>query len=70
MLAYMRLYYYVLNKILLAGGQVFGWGWNEHGNLGLGDERDRHSPQLIDSIVRGSAVGVCIGGCHSFALVT
>jgi alpha-tubulin suppressor-like RCC1 family protein len=26
---------------------VYGWGWNEHGNLGLGDCRNRSVPTLI-----------------------
>lgn len=27
---------------------MFSWGWNEHGNLGLGDKLNRHSPCKID----------------------
>lgn len=23
--------------------KLFVWGWNEHGNLGLGDTKDRNS---------------------------
>lgn len=27
--------------------EVWGWGWNEHGNLGLGHADDVHEPKLI-----------------------
>ena len=27
--------------------QLYSWGWNEHGNLGLGDKVDRHEPTLV-----------------------
>jgi len=57
------------HTLLLAEGQVYSWGWNEHGNLGLGDEHDRHSPHLIKAFAPGSVVDICTGGCHSFALV-
>lgn len=26
---------------------LYAWGWNEHGNLGLGDKQDRHKPTLV-----------------------
>ncbi|KAG9007287.1 hypothetical protein FRB94_014502 [Tulasnella sp. JGI-2019a] len=28
--------------------ELWGWGWNEHGNLGQGHERDIHQPTLLD----------------------
>ncbi|GAQ82186.1 hypothetical protein KFL_001030110 [Klebsormidium nitens] len=28
-------------------GEVFTWGWAEHGQLGLGDTQDRDTPQLL-----------------------
>ena len=28
-------------------GQVYSWGWNEGGQLGLGDKKDRYEPTLI-----------------------
>ena len=27
--------------------ELYTWGWNEHGNLGLGDKLDRHRPTLV-----------------------
>jgi len=29
------------------GDEVWGWGWNEHGNLGLGDTTDHSVPQKL-----------------------
>ena len=29
---------------------LYGWGWNEHGNLGLGDRNNRHEPTKIRRI--------------------
>ncbi|KAL9263480.1 Ultraviolet-B receptor UVR8-like protein [Drosera capensis] len=29
-------------------GEVRTWGWGEHGQLGLGDTRDRSHPQVVD----------------------
>ena len=26
---------------------LFSWGWNEHGNLGVGDKVDRHAPTEV-----------------------
>lgn len=33
--------------LALCAGQAFCWGWNEHGNLGLGDSLSRPSPHPI-----------------------
>eukprot|EP00347_Sterkiella_histriomuscorum_P013418 403364780 len=30
--------------------QLYSWGWNEHGNLALGDKIDRHEPTLIENL--------------------
>lgn len=56
------------HTLLLAGGQLFSWGWNEHGNLGVGHEHDRHSPTPASSSSSDVMIDVCCGGCHSFAL--
>jgi len=39
----------LLEKSQSEGGvsQVWGWGWNEHGNLGLGHTADVHLPTLL-----------------------
>ncbi|XP_021888390.1 ultraviolet-B receptor UVR8-like isoform X3 [Carica papaya] len=33
--------------ILTEDGQVYSWGWNKYGQLGLGDSTDRNTPSLI-----------------------
>ncbi|KAF8596188.1 RCC1/BLIP-II [Ceratobasidium sp. AG-I] len=33
--------------LILAGEEVWGWGWNEHGNLGVGHTEDVLSPVCI-----------------------
>lgn len=35
------------NKQIGSCSGVYGWGWNEHGNLGLGHTQDVHTPTLI-----------------------
>ncbi|KAL9361848.1 hypothetical protein Peur_044633 [Populus x canadensis] len=32
------------SAILTEDGQVFSWGWNKHGQLGVGDSMDRNMP--------------------------
>ncbi len=49
--------------VLVDGGkQVLVWGWNEHGNLGLGDQRDRAVPTRLNLADGWSARG-CWAGC-------
>ncbi|KIR71897.1 hypothetical protein I310_04581 [Cryptococcus deuterogattii CA1014] len=48
-----------------AGGQeeiLFAGGWNEHGNLAMGDERDRDALERIE--LKGKVLGLW-GGCAS-----
>jgi len=35
------------NVVLTVNKELFEWGWAEHGQLGLGDEKDRHYPTLV-----------------------
>ena len=30
-------------------GDVYAWGWNSDGQLGLGDDQGRSEPQLVDA---------------------
>lgn len=32
-------------------GAVFAWGWNSDGQLGLGHDRNRSQPELLDAAV-------------------
>lgn len=35
------------SAILLEDGQVFSWGWNKYGQLGVGDSIDRNTPTQV-----------------------
>ncbi|TFK21559.1 RCC1/BLIP-II [Coprinopsis marcescibilis] len=51
--------------------QVWGWGWNEHGNLGMGHTDDRHEPVRIfpkESGEAGRLAGIWTGSGTSWIL--
>jgi hypothetical protein len=54
--------------ILDSQGQVFGFGLNDDGQLGLGDIINRNVPTLIDNISIGQIISVSCGGNHSLLL--
>jgi protein ATS1 len=46
--------------------EVWGWGWNEHGNLGLGHTADAHLPTMIwprsgEGPADGQVLGIWVG---------
>lgn len=51
----------------VTNGEVWGWGWNEHGNLGLGHTADIHQPSLlwpVETIDLPSSIVIRVwGGC-------
>ncbi|XP_062851882.1 probable E3 ubiquitin-protein ligase HERC4 [Trichomycterus rosablanca] len=50
-------------------GQVFSWGQNRYGQLGLGQEGPTvPTPQIIQSLVGIPFAQISAGGAHSFAL--
>ncbi len=51
-----------------ASGAVYSWGWNEHGNLGLGHTEDVSEPQQVPGI--DTATAVSAGGATSFVKVS
>ena len=51
---------------LTVGGQVYAWGANATGSLGLGSSGDASSPQEVG--VPGTAVAIAAGSGHSLAL--
>eukprot|EP01117_Protostelium_nocturnum_P010736 TRINITY_DN3867_c0_g1_i1.p1 TRINITY_DN3867_c0_g1~~TRINITY_DN3867_c0_g1_i1.p1 ORF type:complete len:448 (+),score=155.54 TRINITY_DN3867_c0_g1_i1:66-1409(+) len=57
---------YAHTLALLDDGKVLGWGWNEQGQLGIGDNKDRFSPQIIPNL--DSIVQIDGGFKHSVAL--
>ena len=54
--------------LLTDEGQLFSWGWNEHGNLGLGDTKDRNTPSLVEALGDVQVALVAAGGAHSLAV--
>lgn len=56
------------NLVLTERGEVWSWGWGAHGQLGLGDTKDRDQPTVIQEL---SAERICVLSCgdrHSFAI--
>uniref|UniRef100_A0A667Y1W2 HECT and RLD domain containing E3 ubiquitin protein ligase 4 n=1 Tax=Myripristis murdjan TaxID=586833 RepID=A0A667Y1W2_9TELE len=54
---------------LSRGGQVFSWGQNRYGQLGLGvDGQGISTPQIIQSLQGIPFAQISAGGAHSFAL--
>uniref|UniRef100_A0A2C9JNN1 non-specific serine/threonine protein kinase n=1 Tax=Biomphalaria glabrata TaxID=6526 RepID=A0A2C9JNN1_BIOGL len=45
--------------------QVFSWGCGSHGQLGLGDTKDRHSPTTVECLKGKSIVLCCCGSGFS-----
>ena len=52
---------------MTAGGQVYGWGRNLEGQLGLGNTLPQPSPVLIGSL--SNIASIAVGAYHSVALV-
>ena len=48
-------------------GQLYTWGGNEHGQLGLGDCRSRNTPQLVSHFKDQTVVVAKCGGMHTVA---
>ena len=53
---------------LTKDGRVFSWGKNFYGQLGLGDHRDKSSPQEITHFSDDRIVHIAAGQYHSMAL--
>ena len=54
---------------IFVDGQVFSWGSNSHGQLGLGNDcSSPDSPQRVKSLKGIPLAQVAAGGNHSFAL--
>ncbi|XP_066549471.1 probable E3 ubiquitin-protein ligase HERC4 isoform X1 [Amia ocellicauda] len=54
---------------LSKGSQIYSWGQNKYGQLGLGNEyKNQSSPQLIRSLLGIPFAQISSGGAHSFAL--
>ena len=54
---------------LTAGGQLYTWGNNTRGQLGLGRTSDMvFSPSLVESLAGVPLAGLCCGGNHTLAV--
>lgn len=53
---------------LTRGGDVYSWGRNIYGQLGLGDHKDKASPQLVTHLKEEPVKAVVCGQYHSLAL--
>jgi len=49
-------------------GRVFAWGRNFYGQLGVGDHKDKPSPQLVSYLQEEQVVEVRAGQYHSLAI--
>lgn len=56
------------NLVLTSRGQVWSWGWGAHGQLGLGDTKDRDVPTVIEELTRERVHHLSCGDRHSFAI--
>jgi alpha-tubulin suppressor-like RCC1 family protein len=57
---------YNYSLALTESGEVYAWGWNEEGQLGLGDTEDRLTPTKVEGLPKVKAIAA--GGAHSLAL--
>jgi alpha-tubulin suppressor-like RCC1 family protein len=48
-------------------GLVYSWGYNDSGQLGHGDKRDRTSPALLEGLE--AVCGIASASCHSYAVI-
>lgn len=56
------------NLVLTERGEVWSWGWGAHGQLGVGDTKDRDVPTVIEELSREKVCVLSCGDRHSFAI--
>lgn len=56
------------NAAISADGDLFCWGQNSDGQLGLGDCVDRNSPTLVQGLVGTKIIDAALGTWHTIAL--
>lgn len=53
---------------LLSNGTVMAWGWNQYGQLGLGNTTNQDTPRQIPASSLSNVVAIAVGLSHSLAL--
>jgi len=56
--------------VVTDSGQVFTWGSNAHGQLGLGDLKDRLAPELVKGVLVGVEVSVVAAGMEHVVVMS
>lgn len=56
------------NIVLTNGGELFAWGLNNRGQLGIGHARNISTPTKIDSLSGVPIAFITCGDSHSFAI--
>merc|ERR1712086_198584 len=54
-----------LTLCITADGSLFGWGDNNNGQLGVGDQEGRAVPTLVTGLQGKQVVHFAAGGCHT-----
>jgi alpha-tubulin suppressor-like RCC1 family protein len=49
--------------------EVYGWGWNGCGQLGINNEEDQHRPVLLEVLRNNQIVSMSCGAAHTVAVV-
>lgn len=52
-----------------AKGQLWTWGWNEHGSCGTGDTVNQLRPKNISHHFPSNVISIGCGAGHCFAVV-
>jgi RCC1 and BTB domain-containing protein len=53
---------------LTQSGEVYAWGWNHCGQIGLGDNNKYFKPTKVNVLNENKIKMISCGGCHSLAL--
>ncbi|XP_054818379.1 PH, RCC1 and FYVE domains-containing protein 1-like [Prosopis cineraria] len=54
--------------VLTSAGSVYTWGNGTHGQLGLGDTKDRYSPSLVEALKDRQIESIACGSCFTAAI--
>ena len=54
--------------LLSVGGELYSWGWNEHGMCGSGDEENITTPRIVKALHGYCVTLPACGAGHSFVV--